>query len=162
MEIAFPDIHAGDYFEFGEGETYARILVLTPDTCIVKDGVGVGEIISINEWYFITQGGSTNEKIRRCGYHCRDDPPSPRPRGILRTATLRMPYVMDNGTLYPIVRYNRTVNRRTYSYDDTEDTLHCDDGKPIQRSGTPAAPPPSASAQLERGESTDNACCRIT
>jgi len=137
MDTAFPVIHPGDYFEFGEGDTYARILILTPDTCLVKDGVGLGEIIPIKEWYFMTEWG-TDEKIRRVGYEYM---PRPQTRGILRTTSLPNARVIG-GSLHPIVRYNNTVTLRTYSYEDSEVTLNTEN-KPRLCSGTSAPVEPN-------------------
>ena len=103
------DIQVGNYFEFGEGDTYIRMVIIGPDTCRVTDGVGLGETMEIKEWIFINEWG-TGEKIRRAT--------SPRIKGILRTNSLPMPDRSEIRNNRNRVTYNTTVCMRTYSCQD--------------------------------------------
>jgi hypothetical protein len=48
-----PDYKPGDYLKCGEGPEYSKVLVLPGDMCIIKAGHSIGEIISLDEWYFL-------------------------------------------------------------------------------------------------------------
>lgn len=53
MNCHIHDYKPGEYLECGYGDCYSKILILSADNVIVKEGVGSGEIISLAEWFYI-------------------------------------------------------------------------------------------------------------
>jgi len=72
---------AGDYLEFGEGDSYSRGLVLHGNTVIVKSGPGTGSIISVDEW--LDRASISKYSLRRTDYFA----PVPLPT-VLRTPSI--------------------------------------------------------------------------
>lgn len=61
-----PEYKAGDYLECGEGTTYSRILILSENTVLVKDGEAVGTVMELEQWYSMI--GDRKESIQNTSY----------------------------------------------------------------------------------------------
>lgn len=59
-------ITPGDYLECGEEESFSRVLVLSENKVLVKDGTATGDVMSLDEWYFIV--GEARSTIRHATY----------------------------------------------------------------------------------------------
>ena len=59
-------VNPGDYLECGEGETFSRVLVLSENKVFVKDGPATGDIMPLDEWYFMI--GDARTGIRCTSY----------------------------------------------------------------------------------------------
>ena len=78
-----PDYKPGEYLNCGEGPEYSKILVLPGDRCIIKAGHSAGEIISLDEWYFMIgenkatiQNTTKSDKCKSCALNhtgCYDE-----------------------------------------------------------------------------------------
>lgn len=64
--MPLPEYKPGDYLECGEGEGFSRVLVLSENKVLVKDGPATGDVISLDEWYFIV--GDARSSIRHATY----------------------------------------------------------------------------------------------
>ena len=78
-----PDYKPGEYLKCGDGLGYSKVLVLPGDMCIIKAGHSIGEIISLDEWYFMIgenkvtiQNTTKSDKCKSCALNhtgCYDE-----------------------------------------------------------------------------------------
>ena len=68
-----PDYKPGEYLNCGEGAEYSKILVFPGGKCLIKAGHGVGEVITMDEWYFMIgenkatiQNTTRSDKCKTC------------------------------------------------------------------------------------------------
>jgi hypothetical protein len=64
--MPLPEYKPGDYLECGKDESFSRVLVLSENKVLVKDGPATGDVMSLDEWYFIV--GDARSTIRHSTY----------------------------------------------------------------------------------------------
>lgn len=64
--MTLPEYKPGDYLECGEGEGFSRVLVLSENNVLIKDGPATGDVMPLDEWYFIV--GDARSTIRHVTY----------------------------------------------------------------------------------------------
>ena len=79
MPPTLPAYKPGDYLECGEGETFTRVLVLSENKVLLKEGVAAGSVMTMDEWYFIIgdargtiQNTSYFDTCKGCPYYVND------------------------------------------------------------------------------------------
>lgn len=50
----------GDYLECGFGPKYSKILILSEDIVIIKEGIGKGTVLTLQDWYIIIGENKSN------------------------------------------------------------------------------------------------------
>lgn len=64
--MPLPEYKPGDYLECGEGEGFSRVLVLSENNVLVKGRPATGDVMPLDEWYFIV--GEARSTIRNVTY----------------------------------------------------------------------------------------------
>lgn len=127
-----PEYKPGEYLKCGEGPEYSKVLVLPGDMCIIKAGHSIGEIISLDEWYFMIgenkatiQNTTKSDKCKTCALNhtgCYDescDATQDIESIGNNLVNLRIPSSNSNNSVHSSVSYDKYRTVRTPLGQDT-------------------------------------------